>query len=480
MELNLIEGEAPTPSLAPPRAVVDLDLNEPVDVTLSDGSRACVEAMETAETTDSIRGAVREARVRVRVNGEEAWLDVAGYRLPVPVGGVQVDCPVTAAYLRLDRRDVWALDKAVRLRLWPSGAPFAAPGSFGYPVRQRWFATATQMANEPCYVNAAEAVGFDSIYYHNGLDFGGAEGLVDVLSATDGVIIARGFDVMRGCEPQSGTPGHDQVTILDARGWAHRYAHLLDIEPGVQVGKRVAKGDKIALLGKEGSSGGWAHLHLGVFSVQPSGRWGTEDAYPYVWEAYLREQRPTVVAVARPHLFLRAGETARLDGSRSWSASGAPRLRWRFTDGATADGSHVHRAYDEPGLYSEILEVVAPDGSRGYDFAVVEVVEDTDVSRWPPGIHAAYAPTFGLRPGAPATFLVRSHKTGKGFAEWDFGHGTPAVRVRSDGDLAKRDPNAYARTEHAFDRPGDYLVRVERVGDNGVKAVARLHVRVER
>ena len=47
-------------------------------------------------------------------------------------------------------------------------------------------------------------------------------------------------------------------------------------------------------------------------------------------------------------------------------------------------------------------------------------------------------------------------------------------------DLAKRDPNAYARTEHAFDRPGDYLVRVERVGDNGVKAVARLHVRVER
>lgn len=66
-------------------------------------------------------------------------------------------------------------------------------------------------------------------------------------------------------------------------------------------------GQKIGILGKEGASGGWSHLHFGIKSRQPSGKWGTQEAYAFAWQAYVKEQKPAVIAVARPHHFIRAG-----------------------------------------------------------------------------------------------------------------------------------------------------------------------------
>ena len=40
-------------------------------------------------------------------------------------------------------------------------------------------------------------------------------------------------------------------------------------------------------------------------------------------------------------------------------------------------------------------------------------------------------------------------------------------------------PDGYAKTTHRFAEPGDYLVRVERTGPTGARAMAHLHVRVE-
>ena len=87
-------------------------------------------------------------------------------------------------------QNAWALEKDARLRLWPAGSPWIEPGTFSYPVRQRWFASDTQMANEPVYVDGAELPGKTDIYYHYGLDFGGAEGLVEVVAATDGLVVS--------------------------------------------------------------------------------------------------------------------------------------------------------------------------------------------------------------------------------------------------------------------------------------------------
>jgi hypothetical protein len=41
-------------------------------------------------------------------------------------------------------------------------------------VKQRWFATTTQMSNEPSFVDGSETPWSQKIYYHYGLDTGGS------------------------------------------------------------------------------------------------------------------------------------------------------------------------------------------------------------------------------------------------------------------------------------------------------------------
>src|SRR3954465_5938832 len=76
-------------------ATVDLDRGETVEVRLPDGGKATVKLLEIKETRDSLREALRRAEVSVEINGRTTTLTSGNYRLPVPVGGVQIDCPAT-------------------------------------------------------------------------------------------------------------------------------------------------------------------------------------------------------------------------------------------------------------------------------------------------------------------------------------------------------------------------------------------------
>jgi hypothetical protein len=89
------------------------------------------------------------------------------------------------------------------------------------------------------------------------------------------------------------------------------------------------------------------------------------------------------------------GETAKLDGSRSWAKTGVNRYEWTFSDGSKASGPMVARTYQRPGTYSEILKVTDRSGRSAYDFAVVQVVDRQEgvkggEDRVPPTIHASY------------------------------------------------------------------------------------------
>ena len=68
-----------------------------------------------------------------------------------------------------------------------------SPGSLIYPVDQRWFATRTWFDNEP--VDGGTKI-LPKIYYHSGLDIGGAERQVKVIAATDAVVVSSGADVL--------------------------------------------------------------------------------------------------------------------------------------------------------------------------------------------------------------------------------------------------------------------------------------------
>ena len=458
---------------------VDIDVGTTEQVRLSDGKRVSVKLLSISDTRDKARSAIREARAEVEISGSRATLSCGNYRLPVPLGGAQADCTVTKAYYRNTDRDHWGLEKDARLRLWPAGSPFMPPGSMVYPVRQRWFASRTQMANEPTYVDGGERITSAKVYYHAGLDIGGAEGLTDVLAATSGVVVGLGKAVAdkEKDNPSLNHQYNDTIWVQDERGWYHRYTHLYSFDPSVRLGGRVAIGQKIGTLGKEGGSGGWSHLHYEIISRQASGKLGTQEGYAFLWEAYRRQYKPHLIAVARPHQAVLVGMKATLDGSRSWSESRIARYEWAFTDGEKAAGPRVEKAYSKAGTFSELLKVTDDHGRTAYDFETVNVLDPKHPEQVPPSIQAAYWPTMGIAPGKPITFKVRTFGTTDGEESWSFGDGATAT-TKSDGNVEEHAKNGFAATTHVFTKPGDYIVRVERANRLGQEAIAHLWVRV--
>jgi len=480
LSLDAVAADQRSPTRTPLVRSIDLDVGETGSVTLSNGTKTQVKLVAVDEIRDSIRSAVRRAQVRVEVNGKPVELTSATYHLPTTVAGVQVDCPITHGYLANSTEDHWGLVKTARLRLWPAGSPWVEPGTFVYPVRQRWFASATQMANEPCYVDDFEQPTARRIYYHSGLDVGGAEGLVDVVAGAAGLVVSSGTASLPGYEDTPAKPRYDVVYVLDNQGWYYRYSHLHTIDPAIKPGAMIALGQKIGLLGKEGNSGGWSHLHFEIVSRQPSGKWGTQEGYAFLWEAAIRENQPVLVAVARPHHLTWTGERVILDGSGSWSKRGMiARYDWTFQDGTTASAPKVERTYAQSGEYSEVLKVTDKLRNVAYDFAIVQVLDRQMPESPPPAIHASFAPTQGLLPGDPITFKVRSFGTTDGSETWDFGDASPPVEVHSDGNIQPHARDGYASVVHRFSQPGDYLVRVERTNRRGQKATSRLYVPIQ-
>lgn len=459
---------------APLHRTIDVNVGDTTTVTLPSGTELSVKVRRVDVRRDAFRDAVREAKVTVEIDGAAVELVSGNYRLPVTVGVAQVDCPVTKDLYTNANGDAWGLEKDVRLRFWPAGSPWVEPGTFRYPVRQKWFASGTQMANEPTYVDGGEVPSDKTIYYHYGLDIGGAEGLVEVIAATDGLVVSSGLDRLAGHEDTPVSPRYDVVYLLDDRGWYYRYSHMKVIDPEIKIGAKVAMGQRIGLLGKEGGSGGWSHLHFEARARQPSGKWGIEEGYAFIWQSYLEEYKPEVIAVARPHHLVAVGEEVTLDGSRSWSRNGPIRLEW-----LSAPGNSPRRTYDRPGVYSEVLKATDALGNVAYDFAYVQVSDPKAPADVPPSIQAAYAPTLGISPGDRVTFKVRTFRTTDGQETWNFGDGTPEVKVKSDGNAHVHDPNGFAVTEHSFEKPGDYVVRVSRGNARGQTATAHLWVHVE-
>ena len=226
-EALVLKDGRPAATRTPLVRAVDLAAGESQTVALADGKTATVKLIGVDERRDPIRSAVREARSRSRSTARRSRCHRATTTCRSSAGGVQIDCPITGGYRTEQRRGSWGLDKDARLRLWPAGSPWIEPGTFLYPASQRWFASMTQMANEPVYVDGGEKPATAKIYYHYGLDIGGAEGLVEVVAATDGVVVSSGTrPAGRATRTRPARPRYDVVYLLDDRGWYYRYSHL--------------------------------------------------------------------------------------------------------------------------------------------------------------------------------------------------------------------------------------------------------------
>lgn len=460
------------------RAVtVDIDVGETVTVTLTDGSETEVTVFEVEEERDPIRGVLRRADVTLEINGEPVTLSAGLYNLPVAVAGVRVDCPVTLGYMVRSGTDRWGIEKDVRLRFWPGEGPLTAPGTFCYPIRQKLFASATYFDNEP--VDGGNQIA-ETVYYHSGVDFGAMEGVTEALAAADMLVVSARGETMPEYEENSPVrPRGDVLYMLDGRGWYYRYSHFHTIYDSIQLGDVVPMGTPLGLVGKEGASGGWSHLHFEIVIRQPSGKWGTFAQYAILREAYIREYEPEIIAKARQRHFLHTGDSAAFDGSGSWSVDGEiVSYEWRFTNGDIVTGPVAERVYEEPGRYNEVLKVTDSAGRIDYDFAIVQVVE-AEANRYTPSVHAVYEPTFNIYPGEPVTFAVRAFRFEGGEEVWDMGDGSEPRRTQSSPDPHPLAPDGYSSFEYSYDEPGDYVVRVRRVSDDGTPAYSHLHVTVE-
>ena len=456
---------------------VDLDPGQSREVTLADGTKVTVKLLGVKEHRDPVRTALRGADVTVEVNGVRGVLGCATYHLPTELGGVRIDCPVVKGYLR-SYSNYWAIDRDARLRIWPKQGPLIQPGTFQYPVEQRWAAASTLFDNE---IGDGETRGADQVYYHQGFDFGGADRIVPIYAATDGVVVsARGASLDN--IPECVRPRYDVVYLRDPRGWYYRYSHFDSIDSAVQVGSNVSMGQQIGVLGKEGGSGGWSHLHFELIRPQENGRYGSDSMYAFLHQVYQEKNDEPVIAVARPQILGFTGQPILLDGSRSWSESGSQVLKyeWTFDDGTQATGVKIEHVFPKPGRYRPVLKVTDAQGHVDYDFGKITVA-DPNV---PPGgrcyLHASYWPTKNIRVGDEVTFFVRSFRFQpvQGDEIWDFGDRSPTARTRSDGAVDQHNKDGYAVTRHRFEKPGYYIVTVRRSNRDGQWAVDKLDVRV--
>jgi hypothetical protein len=78
----LVGADGKEEPLKPPFAPIDLDRGESQEVRLPDGARAKVKLVDVEETRDSLRSALRRARVKVEINGSTSRTRGASTRTP--------------------------------------------------------------------------------------------------------------------------------------------------------------------------------------------------------------------------------------------------------------------------------------------------------------------------------------------------------------------------------------------------------------
>ncbi|MDO5580759.1 MAG: peptidoglycan DD-metalloendopeptidase family protein [Planctomycetia bacterium] len=478
-----IDFDRITPSIPNLETVVDLNVGESQTVSLSNGEKITIKLLDREIERDPAVEAIRSVRIRLSVNGKPAEIFCGNYHRPVLTAGVQLECPAIKE-LDLEGGSSYyrAIEKDARIRIWPKGSPWIAPGTFCFPIRQKLFLTKTQMNDEHCYVDGGERPGAKKHGYHTSCDFGGTEGMVDIISATDGLVVSAAGNVLDGYDRDPVRKRYDVVYVLDGRGWFYRYSHMKRVD--VKAGDQVRMGDQLGILGKEGTSGGWTHLHFGVNVLQPSGKWGENIVWPYVWESYLREYDPDLIAVGRPHKVGIVGTPVLLDGSLCWTKDGKkPAFQWTLSNGQISREEKVRRTYDRPGFYGEILKITDSKGNVSYDCADVQIFAK-DPSRdpkkpflLPPEIHLTYAPDK-IKAGDSVCFKVRSFRTEEGGETIDFGDGSEKAKVKSDGNHVSLNPDGYAVVNHVYKKSGTYIVRADHVNKRGEKATAYVFVEV--
>ena len=441
----------------PIRFQLDVGASFPVDTAAGRRAVTLLAVKESHQPdlwceANSDRQSLAEAAVTVDVSGEQAVLRLRPYEMPAVVNGLRLYVEATRNWAH--RCELAGLDHVTAdaaLSALCAAEPWGPP-DLVFPLGDYRWRAAT-------YMNTwASLVPYNKLYYHRGEDYGAMPDHLAVLAALPGSVTAS---------PLPDGDGRSNVVAIQAPGGITvRYAHMNieSVEPDLAVGAAVEAGRR---LGRSGMT--WCgrpsqthdpHLHVSFHAAD-----GSISAYPFLASAYLRGSGDALLPVAGGYSFALPGQTVVLDGSRSLAAPGRriAACSWTLHDGTVVEGPVAAVACDAPGLFSERLTVVADDGSTDHDFAQLRVygpARGGDLAfGW-----LYYHPLRQVLPGTPVRFAARFANL-SGPMAIDFGDGWPGQLIDDDA-------------EHAYRRPGTYVVSVHGVGPAGqpVQAQVRVHV----
>ena len=432
------------------QAIVCLDPGEEHAFALRSGREVRVRLLSVEEHRDSVVKLVRRADVRVAIDGTEHELLCAPYVMPTTVGELRIQVDTTSGWCELPKR--------AQLSLWDAADPIIDATSFGFPLRDyRLFSHGLQCYNEPVHLGRQDGDPEGAVFHHSyGIDFAGFEGGQDVLACVEGEVVRL-------------LPDAVLVNVRDDAGLIWEYHHLDSIAPHLEVGRRVARGEKLGVLGRSGPSGNFSHLHVGAFLTEEhmvAGRYTRRlNWYPWMVEAWRGAYGNGPLAVAGAHQPVRVGERVRIDGAGS-IAGGSPIAshRWELPDGSEVDGPRAELALDRPGIFVATLRVRDEAGVEDLGFHKIKVYSRGEPEPFLPALFMTSTPTMEAYAGEPVRFRIWLHGAEEHPFEVDFG----------DGEV-RTDCRSFAVLEHAFARPGLHVVTA-RAEVDGLPATAKQKV----
>ena len=426
------------------QAIIGLNVNETFTFKLKSGAERVIRLVSVQEHRDSVINLMRRADVRIEIDGRPLDLACAPYVMPTVTAGLRLQVDTTSGWVKLP--------KQTQLSVWDATDPLVDTKRFGFPLRNfRLFSHGTQAYNEPVHLGAGDDDPGGQRFCHDyGFDMAGFEGREEVASATGGTVVM--FWPSR--------ENLSSVLVQDRRGFLWEYGHLHSVAPEIVVNARVIQGQKIGALGKTGPSGNFSHLHLGTYlsrndidTDKPNRRL---NLYPWLVTAYQAQHPKGLLAVARPHHTVLAGEKVVFDGSNSLAFGGSRIVEWRWVlpDGQTVKQAKAAKAFDRPGAYVATLWVKDDQGAEDVDFCQVKVFSKPNPEKAIPHIFMTYTPTQDIRPDQPVTFRF-----------WFQGSGAIPLRVNFGDGTQVADYSSYTEVRHSFKTPGIHIVTVQGEAD---------------
>jgi len=434
------------------QSLVLLNVNEEHIYKLANGREKRIRLLSCRDFRDAVIHRLRRTEVTVDIDGKPLVLVCAPHVMPTEVDGLRIQADMTSAWCKDARSFEVDMHKDVQFSLWDASDPIVDTDLFGFPLPDyRLFSHGTQTYPEVVHQGLRDSSPQEGAkFYHvYGEDMGGYDERQPIVSCTDGIVVEPPLGASRYPRP-------DRLYIKGEDGLIWFYSHFDSHEPTMKPGREVKKGQVIGIMGIQGPSGRWPHVHVGICVPDKSRveegayrTWNELRLYPWLITAHAAQYPGNLYAVARLHQLILAGETASFDGTNSLCfGSDSVSYKWVFHDGTIANGPKAEKAYDKPGVYAATLWVSDAKGRRDVDFCRVKV-HRAENPQFLPTIVIAHFPTRPIV-GQPIHFRgwVQTEEA-KEKMTIDFGDGTVLENW-----------TGFSNVEHSYKTGGIHVVTV--------------------